>query len=85
MVAQYSNNKITEIWMCALNYNGCIVTYNNGKKEAISTDIVKQILQGYKRWLEDNGSLTQLPKGLKIDDRLTTYFGTLGIMQIQFI
>lgn len=85
MVSQYSDNKITEIWMCALNYNGCIVTYKNGKKEAISTDMIKNILIGYKGWLEDNSSLKQLPNGMRIDDRLTTYFSTLGIMEIQFI
>lgn len=84
MIAQYSDNKITEIWMCALNYEGCIVTYKNGKKEAIGTDMIKQILLGYRKWL--NEQYTSEPiNGLRIDDRLTKYFDTIGIVEIQFI
>lgn len=84
MVQQFSDNKITEIWMCALNYEGCIVEYMNGKKEAIGPDTIKQILKGYKQWLDEQ-QLVAKSSGMRIDDRLTKYLSTLGISCIQFI
>lgn len=84
MIGQYSDNKITEMWMCALNYGGCIITFKNGKKQAIGTDMIKQILLGYRAWLD--GQYTSEPiNGLRIDDRLTKYFDTIGIVEMQFI
>lgn len=77
------DNKINEIWMCALNYEGCIVTYMNGKKEAIGPDMIKQLLKGYKLWLQ--GQPIVKVNGLGIDNRLTTYFNSIGIDNIQFI
>lgn len=77
------DNKINQIWMCALNYEGCILTYKTGKKEAIGPDMIKQLLKGYKQWLQDQEVVKV--GGFAIDNRLTTYFETLGIDNIQFI
>lgn len=77
--------KIQQIWMCALNYDGCLVTYKDGTKAAVGPSTIKDILVAYKKWLREHEQV-QTPSGIaRMDDRLTLFFRTIGIEEIAFI
>lgn len=77
--------KINEIWTCALNYTGCIAIHKNGKKESLSLDAIKHLLQSYREWVRENSYSVASSRYVVIDDTLSLFFESIGLVEIQFI